>query len=231
MLRTTKIIGGSALAAAAAVGVAVPAYAAATPSAPPASPPGAAHPGHPRARPGLDLLGLTPAVMAKAAGTDTTGLRTGRQSRRSLAQIAARHSVPRATLLSRLDATADAKVATLITTKLLTRPGKGCNPAMPKPGGNRAKGPAGHRRMGGWGRIPGLGQDVKNLASTLKVTPKELRTDLLKGQTLQQIATAHNVSTSTLLAALDKDVNAAIAKAVDRVPPAKKAPATTAPAA
>lgn len=235
MLRRTKIIGGGTLVASAAVAIAVPAYAAATsPTAPsttaPSTPSTKAPGGHlPRAGRGLHLLGLTPAVIAKAAGTDQAGLKAGRAAKKSLAQIAASHNVTRATLLSRLDATADAKVAKLINTKLRVMPpvgkGKKCNAMPPKAGTKPKDGtkPGGPHHGHGPRGIPGVGGDVASLARTLKVTPKVLRADLLKGQTLQQIATAHKVSTGTLLAAIDKDVNAKLAKAVDRVPGAPKA--------
>ncbi len=234
MLRTTKVIGGTTLVAAAAVGIAVPAYAASSsPSAPSTTAPSTTAPSttgpstkarvthHPRARRGLDVLGLTPAVIAKAAGTDVPGLKAGRMAKKSLTQIAASHGLSRATLLSELNTTANAKVATLINTQLPTRPAMGkvkkCNAMPPK-----AK--AGKRDARGLRGIPGIGGDVKSLARTLKVTPNVLRTDLRKGQTLQQVATAHKVSTATLLAALDKDVSTQLAKTVDRVPQAKMAP-------
>ena len=248
MLRKTKIIGGSTLAAAAVVGVAVPAYAAST-SAPsvttPAAPKAAAHPG----RHGIGLLGLTPAVIAKDAGTDKAGLAAGRKAGKTLAQIAAGHGVSRATLLSRLDATADARMAKLINTKLpegvrgkrpAGAPGKAgtATPALPKAGTAKRPAHPGAHGPRAWAHRHGVGADYKSLAGTLKLTPAQLGADLRKGQTLQQIATAQKVSTATLLAALDKDVNAQIAKAVDRVPgarpsgakgPAAKTPATTAP--
>ncbi|MBO1754969.1 hypothetical protein [Allobranchiibius sp. CTAmp26] len=242
MLRKTKIIGGSTLAAAAVVGVAVPAYATSTsaPSAP--TPPAAAKaPAH-HARHGIGLLGLTPAVIAKDAGTDTAGLAAGRKAGKTLAQIAASHGVSRATLLSRLDATADARMAKLINTKLpegVRGPGAGRH-ALPKAGTAKPlahpgkMGPRGEHGPRGWAHRHGIGADYKSLAGVLKLTPAQLGADLRKGQTLQQIATAQKVSTVTLLTALDKDVNAQIAKAVDRVPgakpPAAKAPATKAPA-
>lgn len=275
MLRKTKIIGGSTLAAAAVVGVAVPAYATSA-AAPPAPAPAAAANGpahHPRH--GIGLLGLTPAVVAKAAGTDTSGLAAGRKAGKTLAQIAASHGVSRATLLSRLDAVADARTSKLINTKLPagargpgpagalpkagaakpTPPKAGTKkptppkagtakptppkagtarptpPAHPGKGPGKPGGPHGPR---GWAHRHGIGADYASLAGVLKLTPAQLGADLRKGQTLQQIATAQKVSTVTLLTALDKAVNAEIAKAVDRVPgakpPAAKAPATKAPA-
>ncbi|UIJ35445.1 hypothetical protein [Allobranchiibius sp. GilTou73] len=253
MLRKTKIIGGSTLAAAAVVGVAVPAYATST-SAPPAPTPSTAAKG-PAAhmRHGIGLLGLTPAVIAKDAGTDTAGLAAGRKAGKTLAQIAESHGVSRATLLSRLDATADARMAKLINTKLpegvrgpgpAGAPGKAgtAKPTPPKAGtakpAHPGKGPGkwgGPHDPRGWAHRHGLGADYKSLASVLKLTPAQLTADLRKGETLQQIATAQKVSTVTLLTALDKDVNAEIAKAVDRVPgakpPAAKAPAAKPPAA
>ena len=242
MLRKTKIIGGSTLAAAAVVGVAVPAYAGTT-SAPSAPTPAAAAggPAH-HLRHGIGLLGLTPAVIAKDAGTDKAGLEAGRKAGKTLAQIAASHGVSRATLLARLDAAADARMAKLINTKLPAgvrgpgpwgaRPKAGtARPALPNAG--TAKPPAhpgGLHGPRGWAHRHGIGADYRSLASTLKLTPAQLGADLRKGQTLQQIATAQKVSTVTLLTALDKDVNAEIARAVDRVPgarPAAKAPATS----
>lgn len=234
MLRTTKVIGGTTLVAAAAVGVAVPAYAASSsPTAPSTTAPSTTAPStkapakhHPKARRGrgLAVLGLTPAVIAKAAGTDVAGLKAGRTAKKSLTQIAASHGVSRATLISRLNTTADAKVATLINTKLPTRPamgnGKKCNAMPPKAG-------AWKRDARGLRGIPGVGGGVASLARTLKVTPKVLRADLKKGQTLQQIATSQKVSTATLLAALDRDVSTQLAKTVDRVPQAKKASAAS----
>lgn len=223
MLRKTKIIGGGTLVAASAVGIAVPAYAASSsPTAPTTSTPTTPAKPHHGGRHGVNVLGLTHAVVAKAAGTDTAGLRSGRKSGKSLAQIAAGHNVSRATLLSRLDATADAKVASLINTPLRTKPGKGRNGTMPKSGSGRKMGMNHHVGPHGLRGIPGIGGQVKSLAGTLKVTPNQLRADLRKGQTLQQIATAHKVSTTTLTAAIDKDVNAAVAKIVDRVPHSKK---------
>lgn len=239
--RKMKFIGGGVVVAASAAGVAVPAYAASSASSAPSTTkpsttaPKAAAGHHRQVRGGLRTLGLTPAVIAKAAGTDVAGLKTGRAAKKSLTEIAASHGVPRATLLSRLDKTADSRVATLINTKLFMRhaPGKGkkCNAMPPKAGAGKHDGGhhvKGHRKdLRG---IPGIGGDVKSLASTLKITPNVLRADLRKGQTLQQIATANKVSTSTLLAALDKDVNTQLAKVVDRVPGAKptaKTPAVT----
>ncbi|MDQ2852837.1 MAG: hypothetical protein M3Y49_19280 [Actinomycetota bacterium] len=239
--RKMKFIGGGVVVAASAAGVAVPAYAASSaPSAPSTAAPSTSAPKaaighHPKARRELRTLGLTPAVIAKAAGTDVAGLKSGRAAKKSLTQIAASHGVSRATLLSRLDTTADSRVATLINTKLTIRPPAGrdkkCNAMPPKAGtrkhdgGRHAKGHGKNLRA-----IPGIGGDVKSLAGTLKITPNVLRADLRKGQTLQQIATANKVSTSTLLAALDKDVNTQLAKVVDRVPgakPAAKTPAVT----
>lgn len=231
MFAGMKVIGGGTLVAAA-VGLAVPAYAASSsPAAPAASAPtsspasagsSSAHKDHRGRRHGLGRFGLTRAVIAKAAGTDTAGLMAGRKSGKSLTQIAASHTVNRTTLLSRLDTTVDARVATLIHTKMRAKPGKACNRAMPKTAmGNHEKGPhKGHPGHGLRG-IPGV--NFKSLAGTLKVTPAELRSDLKSGRTLQQIATAHKVSTATLTAAIDESVNAALAKAVDRVPHATKA--------
>lgn len=227
MLRKTKVIGGTTLALAATIGIAVPAYAASSsPTAPSATNPATKAPGkhHPKSRRGLGVLGLRPTVIAKAAGTDVTGLKAGRAAKKSLTQIAASHDVSRATLLSRLNTIADAKVATLINTTLPTRSasgkGKTCNPKAPKAGARKREA----RRLRG---IPGIGRDVKSLASTLKVTPNVLRADLKEGQTLQQIATAHQVATATLLTALDKDVSTQLGKTVDRIPQARKALAAT----
>lgn len=116
-------------------------------------------------------------------------------------------------MLTRLDATADAGVATLIDTELNVKPpaGKGKNCNAMRDGRRHGHGPR------------GIGGDVKSLANTLKVTPNVLRADLKKGQTLHQIATANKVSTATLLATVDKDVNAHLARAVDRVPGAHQA--------
>lgn len=234
MLRRNKIIGGGTLVASAAVGIAVPAYAASTsPTAPSTSAPSTKSPTQhlPRTGSGLKILALTPAVIAKAAGTDVAGLKAGRAAKKSLAQIAAGHNVPRATLLSRLDAAAAAKVTKLINTELdlkvpAGRPKKP-NAVPPTAGATPPDGPkreGRHDRHGPRG-IPGVGGDIKSLASTLKVTPNVLRADLKKGQTLQQIATANKVSTATLIAAIDKDVDAQLAKIVDRVPQARKASA------
>lgn len=227
MLRRTKVIGGTALVAAATIGIAVPAYAASSsPTAPSATVPSRTAPaGHrPGSQHGLGLLGLRPAVIAKAAGTDVAGLEAGRAAKKSLTQIAASHGVSRSTLLSQLNRTADARIATLINTKLPIRSaigkGKTCNSKGPRDG-------AGKHAARGLRAIPGIGREVKTLASTLNVTPKMMRADLKKGQTLQQIATAHHVSTAALLAALDKDVSAQLSRAVDRVPQARKAPVST----
>lgn len=233
MLRKTKIIGGGTLVASAAVGIAVPAYAASTsPTAPSTTAPSTKSPAQhlPRTGRGLEMLGLTPAVIAKAAGTDVAGLKAGRAAKKSLAQIAASHNVSRATLLSRLDTAAAARITKLINTKLNAKAPAGWhkkpNAMPPKAGATPPDGPKreGRHRHGPRG-IPGIGGDVKSLASTLKVTPNVLRADLKKGQTLQQIATANKVSTATLIAAIDKDVNTQLARTVDRVPQAKKATA------
>ncbi|UIJ35998.1 hypothetical protein [Allobranchiibius sp. GilTou73] len=209
MLRRTKIITGSSLAAFAAVGVAVPAYAASSSTAHTATAHSARHhhKGHYRDR--LDRLGLTRAVIAKDAGTDVAGLKAGRRAGQSLTQIAARHHVSRAVLLARLDATADARVAKLINTKL--------------PTGKDGRHPAVHA----WARHHGVGSAYKNVATTLKLTPQALAADLKKGQTLQQIATAQQVSTATLTGVIDKDVNAVIVKAADRAPKARAAASAT----
>lgn len=155
------------------------------------------------------MLGLTPAAIAKDAGTDLTGLKAGRRAGQSLTQIAANHHVSGTALLSRLDATADARVAKVINTKLPTRIA-GKHPAA---------------RM--WARHHGIGAAYKDVASTLKLTPQALTADLKKGETLQQIATTQHVNTATLTAVIDKNVNTAIAKAADRAP---KAHASTHPA-
>jgi hypothetical protein len=226
MLRKTKVIGGTTLVAAT-IGIAVPAYA--TSSSPTAASTTnlatkatARH--RPKSQRGLGVLGLTPAVIAKAVGTDVPGLKAGRAAKKSLTQIAASHDVSRAVLLSRLNATADAKVTTLINTKLPIRSamgkGKTCTSKAPKAG-------AGKREARGLRGIPGIGRDVKSLASTLNVTPNVLRADLREGQTLQQIATAHRVGTATLQTALDKDVSTQLGKTVDRVPRTRKARAST----
>lgn len=222
MLRKTKVVGGTTLAVAATIGIAVPAYAASSsPTAPSATHSQTTAPvrHHVKSRRGLVVLGLRPAVLAKAAGTDVPGLQAGRAAKKSLTQIAASHDVSRATLLARLNATADATVARLISTPLPTRSAigvgrgtrKSCNSKAPKAG-------TGKRGARGLRVIPGVGRDVKSLASTLKVSPNVLRADLREGQTLQQIATAHQVSTATLLTALDKNVSTQLGKTVDRVP-------------
>lgn len=194
MLRRTKLIGSSALIAAVAGGAAVPAFAATTSSTPTTPSHSAAH--HHKAG-----HGLRPAVIAKDAGTNTAGLKAGRKAGKTLTQIAASHGVSRATLLSRLNATADAKIATLINHKL--------------PAGRRGGHPHALRAM------PGVKGQYKALANTLKLTPQQLTADLKKGQTLQQIATTQKISTATLLASVDKGVNTKIAKAIDRVPHTK----------
>lgn len=204
MLRKTKIITGSSLAAVAALSVAVPAYASSTSSA--ASGGNSAHRHHHAAhRDGLIVLGLTRAAIAKDAGTDIAGLKAGRRAGQSLTQIGASHHVSRLTLLSRLDATADAHVAKWINTKL--------------PEGKARRHPAARK----WARHHGIGAAYKKVASTLNLTPHALTADLKKGETLQQIATAQHVSTATLTAAIDQDVNARVAKAADRVPTAHTA--------
>ncbi|MDQ2851855.1 MAG: hypothetical protein M3Y49_14220, partial [Actinomycetota bacterium] len=117
MLRRTKLIGSGALIAAVAGGAAVPAFAATTSSTPSATTShSAAH--HHKARHGLATLGLRPAVIAKDAGTNIAGLKAGRKAGLTLTQIAASHGVSHATLLSRLDTTADARITTLINHKL-----------------------------------------------------------------------------------------------------------------
>ncbi|NYJ74878.1 LysM peptidoglycan-binding domain-containing protein [Allobranchiibius huperziae] len=200
MLRRTKIITGSSLAAVAAVGVGVPAYASSASTTQSGTAQSTRHHHHKGHRDRLHELGLTRAAIAKDAGTDVAGLKAGRKAGESLVQIAARHHVSRATLLSRLDATADARVTKLINTKLPVR--------------KTGKHPAAHA----WAKRHGLGGAYKNVAATLKLSPQTLSADLKKGETLQQIATAQHVSTATLTAVIDKDVNAAIAKAADRVP-------------
>lgn len=153
-------------------------------------------------------------------------------AKKSLAQIAASHNVPRSILLSRLDATADARVATLINTKLNVRlpagPGEGSH-ATPRNAGTKPKGEI-ERDGRHHGHGPrGVGGDIRSLARTLKVTPNALRADLKKGQTLQQIATANKVSTATLVTAIDKDVHAQLARTVDRVPGGHKAAPQSSP--
>ncbi len=204
MQRKIKIAAGATVATAACVGVALPAYAATNSS--PHHHSGKAGDHH--ARGGIRALGLTPKVIAKDAGTDVKGLQAGRKAGKSLVQIAATHGVSRATLLSRLDTTADARVAKLINTKL--------------PTGKAGKHPAART----WAKHHGVGGELKTVASTLKLTPAQLTADLKKGQTLAQIANAQHVSTTTLRTALDKVVDARIAKAADAVPHAKKATAS-----
>ncbi|MDQ2849725.1 MAG: hypothetical protein M3Y49_03145 [Actinomycetota bacterium] len=196
MLRRTKLIGSGALIAAVAGGAAVPAFAATTSPTSATTSHSSAH--HHKARHGLAELGLHRAVIAKDAGTNTAGLKAGRKAGLTLTQIAASHGVSNATFVSRLDATADARITTLINHKL--------------PAGRRGGHPHARRTM------PGIRGEYKSLANTLKLTPRQLTADLKKGQTLQQIATTQKISTSTLLASLDKGVNTKIAKAIDRVP-------------
>lgn len=238
MNRRTKIIGGGAITAAALAGIAVPAYAAAAaPGAAPAISIPGANVSTKATPPGLEQLSAIPAQIAKDAGTDTAGLKAGLEAGKSLTQIAASHQVSRATLLTRLDARADAYLPKLINTAVpagaLTGGMSGMTsmPSMPSMPGTAGRGGDTGPGMGAAGMASRLGlvSAFTSVATTLKLSPMELVTEVMKGQTLQQIATKQKVSTSTLLGALDKQVNAAIAKVVDLAPHAKKA--ATAPSA
>lgn len=225
MLRKTKVIGGTMLVVAAAVGITVPA-AAASPAPAAASTTArpskvaATHPG--KSRPGLGGVGLRPAVIAHAAGTDVTGLKAGHAAGKSLTQIAAAHDVSRPILLSRLSAAADTNVAALIDTRLPARPaaraGKTCRARAPR-AGDRLRQARGLRWL--------IRGNAKNLSATLDVTSTVLRSDLKKGQTLQQIAAAHKVTTATLLTVVEKDISTKLGKAIDRAPRSASIKATT----
>ena len=70
----------------------------------------------------------------------------------------------------------------------------------------------GHHGMHGHHRFMG-GVDAKALAADLHITAKTLRADLRAGQSLNQIATAQGVSSSTLLSDAQALVAARLAKA------------------
>ncbi|HWS45092.1 MAG TPA: hypothetical protein VN636_04455 [Acidimicrobiia bacterium] len=76
-------------------------------------------------------------------------------------------------------------------------------------------GPVFGGRMGPMGIGRGLlGQGLKAAASALGITPAELKTDLRNGQTLAQIAQAHNVKVDTVINALVQAGNQRIDQAV-----------------
>lgn len=236
MNRKSKIIGGGTIAVAAAVGLALPTYAAtASASAPAISIPGASSAGTAtagQARTASDASSTTPAGglaalntmaddIAKDFGTDAAGLKSGLMSGKSLAQIAASNKVSRSTLLTRLDARVKANTPKLINLSLPVGAMDGAMPGMPKtsdaPGGKRghSTGMDGAAMAGQLGLISA----VTSVSTTLKLTPMELFAQVMKGKSLQQIATTQKISTAKLLASLNTEANTVIAKAVDVTPP------------
>ncbi len=237
MNRTSKIVGGAAIAAAAVAAMAVPAYAvtAAHSSAPAISIPGstagttvgdttsADAASSATSNSGLAAINALSADVAKDFGTDIAGVKQGLMAGKSLTQIAASHQVSRATLLTRLDARVNAGMPKLINIALPVGAMGAKMPTMPNmsgvPGGKRgdSMGVNGAAMAGQLGLITA----VTSVATTLKLTPMELFADVMKGQTLQQIATTQKVSTAKLLASLNKEANTVIAKIVDVKPPTK----------
>ncbi len=238
MNRTSKIVGGAGIAAAAVAAMAVPAYAvtATHSSAPAISIPGstagtrtagdttsADTASNTTPTNGLAALNAMSAAVAKDFGTDSAGLKAGLMSGKSLAQIAASNQVSRSTLLTRLDARVTAIMPKLINIALPVGAMGGKMPAMPNmPGAPEGKhGDAMGMNGAAMAGQLGLISAVTSVSTTLKLTPMELFAEVMKGQTLQQIATTQKVSTAKLLASLNKEANAVIAKIVDVKPPAK----------
>ncbi|MDE9364897.1 hypothetical protein PZ938_04705 [Luteipulveratus sp. YIM 133132] len=190
-------------------------------------------------RGGMSLFGSTAAQVATAAGATETQLRQGLRDGKSLVQIASSHGVSKSTLVSRLGALVDQQAGTIVDRKHGGQPDAGrqdsgrSNPLADALAGlvkkgtitqgqadaitkavqqqRRTDGPAGKQDR------PGLMKDhASDLASLLKLSEAQLRTQLQSGKSLAEVAKTQGVSRDTVVAKLASLLKADLPTIVDQ---------------
>lgn len=158
------------------------------------------------------------AAAAKALNLTTQQLLTKlSDGKTTIADVAQQQHVGIQTVIAAMTA-ADGDRISNIVNKPWPKFGRGPGGGQGGGPGAGANGPAARGGLGFGVGLGGLGRfgvaALDPVAKALGITPAELKTDLGKGQTIAQIATAKNVNVDTLITTLVGDASAKIDQAV-----------------
>ncbi len=151
-------------------------------------------------------------VVAKAIGITEADLKTALQGGQTIAQVATAHNVATQTVIDALvqdgldELAAQVKAGTITQAQADSMKTQVTQRATDQVNGTFRAGPGrgDHAGPGGFGRNEAV-SDASVVAKAIGITEADLKTALQGGQTIADVAKAHNVATQTVIDALVQD--------------------------